>query len=208
VIKVITSNKELFIQDKKEGKGEIFMEKEIENSQVEQLEDTFYIKHREERMKKVKEFVKEHLFWLIQKIAFVYLFQFPLATLASDSPNAAPSKPGNGKNSSNDKNSSLMLYLLANACTALYDLWRNSPLQEMSFREFMNECLKFGIYLIDKTSQCPAPPPAGGPKPGGPPPAFLNSLKSSPYAMGGSILLITFLFVSASLNSKEKEEKK
>lgn len=57
-------------------------------------------------------------------------------------------------------------------------------------------------------STCPAPPPSPGPNPGGPPPAFLNSLKSSPYAMGGSILFIALLFVYSSLNSKEKEEKK
>jgi hypothetical protein len=45
-------------------KEEIFMEKEIENSQVEQLEDTFYIKHRgksvKEGIKKIKKFWKSN----------------------------------------------------------------------------------------------------------------------------------------------------
>jgi hypothetical protein len=175
------------------------MEKEVENSQVEQLENTVYLKHREERVKKVKEFVKPR----ISSLVFITFLKFPLLVMAKE--NGTPPQnhtPQNGEDSSTGT-----LLLLSNFCTLAYQLWKRAKLPNMSFSEFLGKCVEAIFTIASDKGTCPAPP-AGGPKPGGPPPAFLNSLKSSPYAMGGSILLITFLFVSASLNSKEKEEKK
>jgi hypothetical protein len=178
------------------------MGKEIENSQVEQLENIVYLEHREKRMKnlkKIKEFVKP----VFSSALFFIILRFPLLVMAKENGNPPPAEPSKTTN-----NAASVLYLAANICTGIYQLWRSIDNPSKTYPEFLKECVEMAIRLFDKTSQCPAPPPAGGPKPGGPPPAFLNSLKSSPYAMGGSILLIALLFVSASLNSKEKEEKK
>jgi len=104
------------------------------------------------------------------------------------------------QNKGQDSNSST-LFLLANFCTAAYQLWKTAKLPSMTFSEFFGKCVNAIFEIVATAGTCPAP------KPGGKPPAFLNSLKSSPYSpyvMGGSLLLIALLFVYSSLNSKDK----
>jgi hypothetical protein len=202
-----------------------FMEKEIENSQLEQQEVIVYLEQNEKstkegqtKIKRLKEFVKPFL----SSMVFITILKLPLLVMAKESGSGKTPPPNNP----NDSPSFTLTTLVTAGCTLGYYLWKGST--TMSFGEFIKRCVESAFWTMGKGPQpglpspgaapTPGPAPASGPggspptAPGGscvPPPAFLNSLQSSPYAMyimGGSIILIAVLCVYSSLNSKDKEE--